>query len=169
MKNNEGPSPKQFSKEDVMLFIQGDMGTMYDAILVPTDGSEGTRTVLEHALSIAADNEATVHGLYVLDRRRYTAAPADGTEKVKAELRDEGERALGSIRATVEDAGLAGETTLQDGIPHRTILDYAAEHEIDLIVIGTHGRTGPDRLVTLGSTTDRVVKNGDVPVLVVDI
>ena len=141
---------------------------MYDTILVPTDGSDGTAAVLEHALSIA-DDDATVHGLYVMDRRRYTAAPDEETEAVKAALRAEGEQALAFQRETVADAGVTVETALRDGIPHRTILEYAGEHDVDLIVIGTHGRTGPDRLVTLGSTTDRVVKNGDVPVLVVDI
>ena len=141
---------------------------MYDTILVPTDGSDGTAAVLEHALSIADDGD-TVHGLYVMDRRRYTAAPDEETEAVKAALQAEGEQALAFQRETVADAGVTVETALRDGIPHRTILEYAGEHDVDLIVIGTHGRTGPDRLVTLGSTTDRVVKNGDVPVLVVDI
>ena len=141
---------------------------MYDTILVPTDGSDGTAAVLEHALSIA-DDDTTVHGLYVMDRRRYTAAPDEETEAVKAALQAEGEQALAFQRETVADAGVTVETALRDGIPHRTILEYAGEHDVDLIVIGTHGRTGPDRLVTLGSTTDRVVKNGDVPVLVVDI
>jgi nucleotide-binding universal stress UspA family protein len=141
---------------------------MYDTILVPTDGSDGTATVLDHALSIAGD-DAAIHGLYVVDRRRYTAAPSDSTEAVKTALREEGETALASLRDAVDDAGLSAVTALEDGIPHRAILDYAGEHDADLIVIGTHGRTGPDRLVNLGSTTDRVVKNGDVPVLVVDI
>ncbi|MEF8856241.1 MAG: universal stress protein [Haloplanus sp.] len=141
---------------------------MYDTILVPTDGSDGTATVLEHALSIAGDG-TTVHGVYVMDRRRYTAARPEETEAVKAALREEGERALAFQRETLEDAGVPAVTALRDGIPHRTILEYAAEQDVDLIVIGTHGRTGPDRLVNLGSTTERVVKNGDVPVLVVDI
>lgn len=142
---------------------------MYDDILVPTDGSPGTETVLEHALAIATDRGATLHGLYVVDRRRYTAAPEGRTETVRESLRDEGETALSNLKAAADEAGVETETDSRDGIPHREILDYAGDADVDLIAIGTHGRTGPDRLAHLGSTTDRVVKNGDVPVLVVDI
>lgn len=142
---------------------------MYDDILVPTDGSPGTATALEHALPIAADRDATLHGLYVIDRRRYTAAPEDQTQDVREALEAEGREALESLRAEAAEAGVEAVTEQRDGVPHGVIIEYADEHAIDLIVMGTHGRTGPDRLANLGSTTDRVVKNGDVPVLVVDI
>ncbi|MFB6311488.1 MAG: universal stress protein [Salinirussus sp.] len=142
---------------------------MYDAILVPTDGSPGTEAVLEHALTIAKDHDATVHGLYVVDRRRYTAAADGQTAEIRESLREEGEEALAAVRSAAEDAGVPVVTESRDGIPHREILTYADAADVDLIAIGTHGRTGPDRLAHLGSTTERVVKNGDVPVLVVDI
>lgn len=142
---------------------------VYDAILVPTDGSPGTEKVFDHALAIATDRDATVHGLYVVDRRRYTAAPAGGTDDVRESLREEGEAAIADLKAAAAAAGVETETVTRDGIPHREILEYADDADVDLIVIGTHGRTGPDRLAHLGSTTERVVKNGNVPVLVVDI
>jgi nucleotide-binding universal stress UspA family protein len=142
---------------------------MYDDILVPTDGSAGTATVLSHALSIASDQDATVHGLYVLDRRRYTAAPDGHTEEIIAELEAEGEAALAELAEIASDDGIEAVIEQRDGVPHNVIVEYADEHGIDLIVMGTHGRTGPDRLANLGSTTDRVLKTGDVPVLVVDI
>lgn len=142
---------------------------MYDDILVPTDGSAGTATVLSHALAIATDRDATIHGLYVVDHRRYTAAPEGRTDEILAELEAEGEAALSELAETATDGGIDVLTEQRDGVPHNVIVEYADERGIDLIVMGTHGRTGPDRLANLGSTTDRVLKTGDVPVLVVDI
>ncbi|MFB6129134.1 MAG: universal stress protein [Halorhabdus sp.] len=142
---------------------------MYDTILVPTDGSGGTRKTLEHAISIATDNDATIHGLYVLDRRMYLAADDDVQDEVMESLESDGEQALSRLREQVEAAGVHVETELQTGIPHRGILTYADDIGADLIVMGTHGRTGKDRLANLGSVTQRVVENAEIPVFVVNI
>jgi nucleotide-binding universal stress UspA family protein len=141
---------------------------MYDDILVPTDGSAGTAGVLEHALA-AADEDTTVHALYVVDRRHIMAADGDSKEEVRRSLGEEGDRALDEVRVAVEEAGLACATAREEGIPHRTVLEYADEEGVDLVVMGTHGRTGRQEVAALGSTTERVVENGAVPVLVVNI
>jgi nucleotide-binding universal stress UspA family protein len=142
---------------------------MYDSILVPTDGSSGTTEPLDHAVSIARDNSAVVHGLYVVDRQRYRAAEGDAKAEIKKSLELEGERALEELRTDLEDSGIPVKTERRDGIPHREIADYVADNGIDLVVMGTHGRTGRDRIANLGSVTQRVVRGTDVPVLVVDI
>jgi len=142
---------------------------MYDSILVPTDGSTGTAETLDHAVAIGRDNEATVHGVYVVDSRRYRAAEDDTKDEVRKSLELEGERALDDVRTRVADAGLSVETDCLDGIPHREISDYVEEHGADLVVMGTHGRTGRDRVANLGSVTQRVVERVSAPVLVVDI
>ncbi|WP_436912029.1 universal stress protein [Halosimplex marinum] len=142
---------------------------MYDDILLPTDGSKGTTETVEHAAAIARDNDATVHALYVVDSRRYRAADADTKDEIVRSLEVEGERAVEDLEIALEDEGLAVETQLRDGIPHREIVDYVEEAGIDLVVMGTHGRTGRDRVQNLGSVTDRVVEDVHAPVLVVDI
>lgn len=142
---------------------------MYDSILVPTDGSTGTADTLDHAVAIGRDNDATVHGLYVVDRRQYRAAEGDTKDEVRKSLELEGERALEDIRTRVADAGLSASTDCRDGIPHREVGEYVDEQDVDLVVMGTHGRTGRDRVANLGSVTQRVVKQVNVPVLVVDI
>lgn len=71
------------------------------------------------------------------------------------------------VSERADRAGIDVTTAVTEGTPARTIVQEADDD--DVIVMGTHGRTGPDRLANLGSTTERVVKNGDVPVLVVDI
>ncbi|MFW6435526.1 MAG: universal stress protein [Halovenus sp.] len=142
---------------------------MYDRILVPTDGSKGTTRSLQHAASIARDNDATVHALYVVDQRLYRAASKDTKDEVIASLEEEGEHALDDATTRLEEHGVEVVTVSREGIPYKSILAYAEEEGMDLIVMGTHGRTGRDRIATLGSVTERVVKNADVPVLVVDI
>jgi nucleotide-binding universal stress UspA family protein len=140
---------------------------MYDEILVPTDGSTGTSAVLDHALAIAADNDARVHGIHVVDRRLYVAASKETKDEVAESLETDGRQALEDLRARVEAAGLDCVTELAEGIPDNRIREYAAEAGVDLIVMGTHGHTGPDLIANLGSTTERVLESAPVPVLVV--
>lgn len=142
---------------------------MYDDILLPTDGSKGTTETVDHAIAIARDNDATVHVLYVVDSRRYRAAESDTKDEIVKSLEVEGERAIEDLQVDLEDAGLVVETEMRDGIPHREIVDYVGEAGIDLVTMGTHGRTGRDRVQNLGSVTDRVVEDVETPVLVVNI
>jgi nucleotide-binding universal stress UspA family protein len=142
---------------------------MYDSVLVATDGSSGTTETLAHATSIARDNDATLHGLYVVDRRLYLAADKSNQDEVRQSLEEEGEVALDDIVVGGEESGVEVVTTMEEGIPHKTITDYAEQEDIDLIVMGTHGRTGRDRVANLGSVTERVVQSAPVPVLVVRI
>ncbi len=143
---------------------------MYDRILIPTDGSAGVTQAIRHGMAIAEGHAATVHGLYVIDRRLVFAA--DDTEQqsdVRETLRAEGNEAVQAVADTVIDEGLDVETAVQEGIPASAILDYVSEQGIDLVVMGTHGRTGRDRLGHLGSVTDRVVRGAEVPIVVVNI
>ncbi|WP_276272875.1 universal stress protein [Haloarcula litorea] len=142
---------------------------MYDNVLVATDGSSGTTETLEHAVSIARDNDATLHGLYVVDKRRYRAAEKDVQDDVRQSLEEEGEVALDDVTVRGEEAGLDVTTRLAEGIPDTVIGEYVESAGIDLVVMGTHGRTGAERVANLGSTTDRVLESSTVPVLVVHI
>ena len=142
---------------------------MYDDILVPTDGSVGTDETLRHAIDLAARHDATVHALYVIDKRLYFAAGDENRSDVEDRLRTEGTEAIGTIRDRAEAEGLETVTEVREGYPDRDIVEYAAEADADVIVIGTHGRTGRDRLAHLGSVTERVVENAERPVFVVHI
>ncbi|MEF8853656.1 MAG: universal stress protein [Haloarculaceae archaeon] len=141
---------------------------MYEAILLPTDGSARSTDAVEHAVRVAGE-DAVVHALYVVDQRRYRAADSDTTEEVRRSLELEADRALDDARTRLEEHGLAVETVQRDGIPHREIVDYAAESDVEVVVMGTHGRTGRDRVANLGSVTQRVVESVELPVLVVDM
>jgi nucleotide-binding universal stress UspA family protein len=144
------------------------MSPEYDRVLVPTDGDAGVEQALDHALRLADDHDATVHALSVVDQR-LTRAAADAREEVLGRLREQSEDAVAAVADRVEAAGLAAETVVREGVPDKEIVEYADEAAIDVVVIGTYGRTGRDRLANLGSVTERVVENADRPVFVVHV
>jgi nucleotide-binding universal stress UspA family protein len=137
---------------------------MYDAILVPTDGSEGATVAAEHASALASTFDAEVHVLSVVDERAYDPE----IEGLGADLWEVfEERSRESVEA-IEQATDAENcvTAVEPGVPHRAILDYVDTEGIDLVSMGTHGRTGLDRLL-MGSVTERVLRKSPVPVLTV--
>ncbi|WP_411963001.1 universal stress protein [Haloferax sp. YSMS24] len=140
---------------------------MYEDILVPTDGSDGTGRAIEHALELAGP-DSKIHVLSVVDQRVYLAAGGDQQDAVIQSLRDD---AVDAVELCVAECEGKCETTtaVREGVPHRVILEYADEHDVDVVVMGTHGRTGRDKLTSLGSVTERVVENAKRPVLVVHI
>lgn len=138
---------------------------MYDTILVPTDGSRDARGAIEEAFDLAERLDASVHLLYVLDvGASYPAEFASGA--FLEALEREGEDHLAELAADGEERGLEVVTAVRDGTPHREILEYAEGAPVDLIVMGTRGRRGIDR-VLLGSVTERVVRLADVPVMTI--
>ena len=141
---------------------------MYDRILIPTDGSDGTERAVEHALA-SADEDTTIHVLSVVDRRLYLSAEKDVQEEVLETLREESDAAVEALVERIEQAGHEAVGAVREGIPHDEIGTYAEEASVDLIVIGSHGRTGREKIVNLGSVTERVLSNAGRPVLVVDI
>lgn len=136
---------------------------MYKNILVPTDGSPGAAQALNHALDLAELFDSTIHGLYVIEPV-YTADA--GIEYIIEMLRNTGEQAIADFERTVEEREFTMRTEIRDGTAYREILDYVEEHEIDLLVMGTQGRTGVDRYL-LGSVTEKVVRLAPIPVLTV--
>jgi len=137
---------------------------MYDDILFPTDGSEGADAALTHAMELADTYDATVHVLSVVDSSYLGSSAAEAT--TFEALREAGERAVEETADRVTDRGIETATAVEEGRPYATILDYADAEEIDVIVMGTHGRRGLDRFL-LGSVTEKVVRAADVPVVTV--
>jgi len=140
---------------------------MYDTVLVPTDGSDTVEQTLPHALRLAADTNATIQVLYVVDTRAIHAADADEREAVEADLVDAGEEAVEVVadRAAAED--IEYETEVRRGTPDKEIVRHADEHDSDVIVIGTDGKTPREKLQALGSVSERVVDNASIPVFVI--
>ncbi|MHC3439698.1 universal stress protein [Natrialbaceae archaeon A-gly3] len=136
---------------------------MYDDVLVPTDGSEGATYAAEHAVAIADPFDATVHALSVTSEGPYGA---DKRDQLRADEKGEAEEAVATVEKLAADAGLETTTTVQPGVPHEAILEYAETEPVDLIVMGTAGRSGLES-VLIGSAAERVVRNSRVPVVTV--
>jgi nucleotide-binding universal stress UspA family protein len=142
---------------------------MYDHILLPTDGSDGVSTITEHAGSPARQYDATVHVLSVVDTRNRFEGPSVGlgTEVWEEAEHERAEQAVDDAVSALPD-DIAVERHVESGVPHTEILDYTDAADIDLIVMGTHGRTGIDRYL-IGSIAERIVRQSPVPVLTVRI
>jgi nucleotide-binding universal stress UspA family protein len=137
---------------------------MYERILVPTDGSEGARRAVKYALDLAAQYDAELHAVYVV---QTNVVPDISPGEFVNESEKQGNEAVGEIADQARDAGIETiRTAVVQGVPHRAILEYVDDEDIDVVVMGTHGRAGLDRYL-LGSVTEKVVRLSDVPVLTV--
>lgn len=150
--------------------------TTYKRILVPTDGSKGIESTVEHALELAQRFDAQLDVLYLVDTDAITygigVAHLDRLEAGRfegmGEVADRAQTAVDAVATQAEDRGIDVVTVIGAGKPAQMIANYAEDHPIDLIVMGSHGRSGVRRLL-LGSITERVARTVRIPVLVVDI
>lgn len=114
---------------------------MYDRVLVLTDGSAGTEQAVVRGLDVARAVDADVHVLYVVDTRPYDGIDlAEETELEQAAIRS-GRRAVTAVRESAGEAGLEVTQEVRTGVPHEEILDYVDANDVDLVSMGTHGRT----------------------------
>lgn len=133
-----------------------------DRILLPTDGSGVAERAADRALEFAESVGATVHVVYVLDRSIYDLE--DASKSIIGMLREGGQSAIEDVALEAEDRGLSVTRDLLRGVPEMEILEYAEGVDADLIAMGTRGRGGGSDRV-LGSTTSRVVRRSERPVL----
>lgn len=135
---------------------------MFEKILFPTDGSDGADVALQHVLDLAAAHDATVYVLNVASTVYGRIVEIDGDTDDLLEQR--GEEIVEKAASRARDRDIATVTAVTRGEPYQEIVDYANDRGVDLIVMPTHGRRGLGRFL-LGSVTERVVRQADVPVL----
>jgi len=136
---------------------------MYDRILVPTDRSDHSGLAAAHAMDLAEEFGASVHALFVVEQ----AGPSGHWDFAVEKREALGEAALDAVVALGAERDVHVERHLRRGMPSEEIVDAAADYDVDLIVMGTQGRTGFSRIATAGSTTERVVRLTAIPTLVV--
>lgn len=141
-------------------------------ILVPVDGSQTSVKALETAIELARLNRARLRLLYVIDELDYV----NGFETAKAYyeqtlpfMHTDGERLLAQMRSLAEIKGVICDSVLLESGAER-LCDVVAEHarqvHADMIVLGSHGRRGLNRIL-MGSDAEQIVRRAPVPVLVV--
>lgn len=141
-------------------------------ILVPVDGSQTSVKALEAAIELARLNVARLRLLYVIDELDYV----NGFETAKAyyqetlpRMRTDGERLLAQMRSLADMKGVACDSVLLESGPGRlcdVVAEQARQVHADMIVLGSHGRRGLNR-VLMGSDAEQIVRHATVPVLVV--
>jgi len=136
---------------------------MYDRILVPTDGSVGSAHVALQAIDLAETYGATIHVVHVVDESVRSLVAGFGNE---AEFEDRGREAVERVAGMARHHGIDVETAVEPGDPAERIVDYADEVDADLIVLGTHGRSGIERRL-IGSVAENVVRQARPPVMTV--
>jgi len=143
--------------------------SIYRKIMVPTDGSEFVRGAVSTAIEIAKLSEAKLYAVYVIPDDEFSVTYPKDTQLEKTFLdyfRTEGKEAIACVETSGRDENIEVESVILEGSPAHEIVDFAEKNDIDLIVIGTHGKTGIRRFL-LGSVAENVVRHSKKAVLVV--
>ena len=139
-------------------------------VLLAVDPSDQSREALDYVASRHAEDTVTaVHVIEPAELTSYSTPQAGGPgalPDIQEQQRETAEQLLENIREQAESHGLDIETAIETGKVEQQLVDYAEDHDIDQIVIGSHGRTGASR-VLLGSVAEKVARRSPVPVTIV--
>lgn len=141
---------------------------MYKKLLVPLDGSEVSESIMPQVVSVAKPSNAMV----ILFQAHEPIEPPvrevmgeDIATKVDTVTREDTQAYLDKIAGDLANQGIKSETVLAQGKPAEAIIQYAATHAVDLIIMATHGRSGISRWA-FGSVAEKVLRQSSVPVLI---
>lgn len=141
---------------------------MYQRILVPVDGSATSNAALHEAIRFAQQHKAMLKLVHVIeDARFFDAEGMIDYTALQQMARRSGEQVLAHAVAAAQQAGLAAETDLLESDGRRVedlIVAEAKRWMADLVVLGTHGRSGVSRLL-FGSVAEGVVRGAHTPIL----
>ena len=144
--------------------------SMYRVIMVPTDGSGFDREAIRVALKIADRTAARVRLVRVLANGSFFGVAAEGMPLPLDVSRSERDSALSELYALATECRATSKADITVDLHAGPVSDvlqgYARRHDVDLIVMSTHGRGGISRL-SLGSVTDSLIRHTTIPVLVV--
>ncbi|HVQ42865.1 MAG TPA: universal stress protein [Vicinamibacterales bacterium] len=143
--------------------------TPYKRLLVPVDFSPVSLEALATARDLAKTTGASLHLFHSVDdvAWRYLGYPLEALGEVQTTVTDSANEQLRELAIKEQREGLTVESTLVVSTrPASAIVEFAREHAIDLIVMGTHGRGAMLRMM-LGSVAEHVVRTAPCPVMVV--
>ncbi|MFA6805273.1 MAG: universal stress protein [Candidatus Methanomethylophilaceae archaeon] len=137
----------------------------FNNILVPTDGSEFTKSAINKSIEMAKVTGATITAVYVLDQSVYSTMPLDSTVvNLYDTLKAEGESAVNYVKEKCDEASVPVKTEIVEGIPSKAITTMSKGY--DLIVMGTLGKKGMTK-VLMGSVAEKVIEKSQCPVMVI--
>ena len=146
---------------------------MYQRILVPVDGSQGSLKALDHAAKLQQDNDAELYLLCVFKHHSLFEASLSMVRPNDVQLPDEALKEYASsvaeqAKQLASDAGAEQvRAFFKGGRPSRAIIRFAKDNNVDLIVMGSRGTSGDVDGYFLGSVSQRVASLSHCPVLIV--
>lgn len=143
--------------------------SIYRKIMVATDGSEHVRKAIAAAVEIAKVSGAKLYAVYVMADDEFSMTYPKNAELEKVfvnYLRNEGKEATAYVEISGKDKNIEVESVILEGSPAHEIVNFAEENDIDLIVMGTHGKSAIERFL-LGSVAENVVRHSKKAALVV--
>jgi nucleotide-binding universal stress UspA family protein len=141
-------------------------GKSYDKIMIATDGSKQVEKAVKSAVELARLTGARLYAVYVIASTGYTPRNFGWEESLREILEAEAKRAVTFVEEAGKNSGIEVESVILDGHPADRIMGFAEQEDMDLIVMGTLGRTGLDRFL-LGSVAEKIVRHSKTPVMVV--
>ena len=139
-------------------------------ILLPTDGSDSSIRAAEYGVNIAKILGAQIVAVYIIDDVVLDEAraffKAGEQEDVERKLRQAGQRYINYVLSLAEKEGVKAACLIAKGIPFEQIVNLTDKSNMDMVVMGTHGRRGTERIL-IGSVAERVIEYSSCPVLVV--
>ena len=145
----------------------------FKKIMVATDGSTCATLAADKGIEFARLSGGTVYAVHVLSNAYLSAMdgesfPSMGMnpwESIKDEFQKKGQQAVDYIKESGEKKGVNVESVLLEGNPSEELIRYAEEKNMDIVIMGTLGKTGLDRFL-VGSVTGNLVRHSKVPVMV---
>ena len=145
---------------------------MYKHIMVPLDGSKLAECVLPHVESVAMTCETgkltfvrVVTPFHLYEGREYHI-PEPERKRLEKDSREVAKKYLDEITKKTNYGSLTPQSVVVFGNVNEQLVDFANKNDVDLIIVSTHGRSGPSRWVW-GSVADRILRSACVPVLMV--
>jgi nucleotide-binding universal stress UspA family protein len=145
--------------------------SIFQNIMIATDGSEAAKKAVNTAIKLAKLNNAKLYAVHVIAPGELSVNQRDPRDlEWKDSMKVYLEKQGGEVTAYVEElgkiAGVEVEPEVLEGNPADEIINFAQKNDIDLIIMGTLGKTGIQRFL-LGSVTENVIRHSKKPVLVV--
>jgi nucleotide-binding universal stress UspA family protein len=134
--------------------------------MIATDGSKPARKAIEKGIYLAKITGAKLYAVYVILPTVHSARDFGWEKAAMEHFRSEGQIATAFVEELAKAAGIEIESVLLEGHPADEIVKFAAQNDIDMIVMGTLGKTGVDRFLD-GSVAENVIRHSKIPVLVV--
>lgn len=145
--------------------------SIFRKIMIATDGSELVKKAVDTAIEISKLGQSKLYAVHVISLGDYSssiplAIDAEWVKAMEEHLRIEGQEAIDYVENAGKAAKVEIEPVILEGNPANEIVDFAEKNDIDLIVMGTHGKTGIQRFL-IGSVAENVVRHAKKTVLVV--